>query len=194
MIRGRSRLMAALAVVLSIDYTAHGSDDVPDVHVEIIDYSRAGWILVAARREVTRIYEEAGIRLLMTTTTRPHLMVPDAVQIVMLSGPMSEHMRVTYRLPRKVLGQAVIPARRVYIFFDRVVEESMGENHVVALGRVIAHELGHVLTGEPGHSRDGIMRAGLDLDAPLSPPLLAEQAQAIRDRLLATRRLARVVE
>ena len=39
--RGRSGLMAVLALVLSTDYTAHASDDVPDVHVEIIDESNA---------------------------------------------------------------------------------------------------------------------------------------------------------
>ncbi len=38
------------------------------------------------------------------------------------------------------------------------------------------------------------MQAGLNLHAPVSPALLAEQARAIRDRLQAVRRLARVIE
>ncbi len=113
MTRGRSGLMAALALVLSIGYTAHASDDVPDVHVEIIDYTQAGSTLVAARAEVRRIYEPAGIRLLMTLTTSPRPRVPDAVQIFVLSRPMSERMRLTSRLPRRVLGHAAIAARRV---------------------------------------------------------------------------------
>ena len=63
MTRGRSGLLAALALVLSIDYTAHASDDAPDVHVEILDYSQAGLNLVAAREELRKIYERAGINL-----------------------------------------------------------------------------------------------------------------------------------
>jgi hypothetical protein len=187
MARGRSGLLAALALVLSIDYTAHASDDAPDVHVEILDYSQAGANLVVAREELRKIYERAGIRLLMTTTYGPQPPIQDVVQIVVLSGPMSERMRMADRLPQTVMGHAGIAARRVYVFFDRIVENTARENRAVMLGRVMAHELGHVLIGESGHSVDGIMQAHLNLDALLSPPLLAEQAQAIRNRLQSAR-------
>jgi len=191
MTRGRSGLMATLALMLSIDFSAHASDDVPEVHVEIIDYSSAGWTLLAARAEVKKIYESAGIRLLITTASNSVRTLPNAVQVVVLSGRASGRMRID-RVPPGVLGYSVFEARRVYVFYDRVGNEAARPNgRVVALGRVIAHELGHLLSGRSGHSVDGLMQAKLDLHSRFSPPLLAEQAQLIRDRLLEARRLAR---
>ena len=194
MIPGRSGLTVALALALSIDYSAQASDDVPVVHVKIIDYSQAGANLVVAREELRKIYERAGIRLLMSMTYGPQPTIQDVVQIVVLSGPMSESMRMADRLPRTVLGHAGIAARRVYVFYDRIVEDTAQQNRAVMLGRVMAHELGHVLIGRPGHSLEGLMQAGLSSYAPFSPLLLAEQVQAIRARLLSPRSLARTVE
>jgi hypothetical protein len=191
---GRSGLTVALALALSIDYSAQASDDVPVVHVKIIDYSQAGANLVVAREELRKIYERAGIRLLMSMTYGPQPTIQDVVQIVVLSGPMSESMRMADRLPRTVLGHAGIAARRVYVFYDRIVEDTAQQNRAVMLGRVMAHELGHVLIGRPGHSLEGLMQAGLSSYAPFSPLLLAEQVQAIRARLLSPRSLARTVE
>jgi hypothetical protein len=47
------------------------------------------------------------------------------------------------------------------VFFDRVMEFSKVQQLPAALvmGTVVAHEIGHVLLGNPGHSSEGLMRA-----------------------------------
>src|SRR5262245_58369371 len=107
MTRGGSGLILALALVLSIDDTAQASDEIPAVHVEIVDDSHAGWTLVAALPEVRKIYELADIRLVMIVTSSPQPRRPDAVQVVVLSGRVADRMRPD-RLPRTVLGYARI--------------------------------------------------------------------------------------
>lgn len=64
-----------------------------------------------------------------------------------------------------VLGSAWIyakPRRLAYVYCDRVLAFYDGPNwreNGRILGYAIAHELGHILQAEPGHSPAGIMRA-----------------------------------
>ncbi len=48
------------------------------------------------------------------------------------------------------------------------------------LGRVIAHEVGHLVLPENSHSATGIMSAGLDMQATAIPAFTREQEAAIR--------------
>ena len=64
------------------------------------------------------------------------------------------------------LGESLLdPSRRsgtlATIFFDRVewLARSADVPAGTVLARAIAHELGHLLLGATGHSRDGLMRA-----------------------------------
>jgi hypothetical protein len=67
---------------------------------------------------------------------------------------------------RVTLGEAVIDTRThtgsiATVFVDRVVRTSAraGANLSRVMGRVIAHEIGHLLLGSTGHARSGLMRA-----------------------------------
>ena len=77
---------------------------------------------------------------------------------------------VTARLPadRRELGVAMLSATgdvfscHANIYFDRVEEVSVRtriRSKAVILGHAMAHEVGHLLLGTPGHSATGIMRA-----------------------------------
>ena len=52
--------------------------------------------------------------------------------------------------------------RRASIFYNRVMEfarNSVGHRNGILLGYVIAHEIGHILRGDPAHAPFGVMKA-----------------------------------
>jgi len=64
-----------------------------------------------------------------------------------------------------IFGSALQPANDGFgviadVYADRVRELAGGREAEVVLGRVITHELGHLLLGKNAHSAAGIMRAG----------------------------------
>jgi hypothetical protein len=76
-------------------------------------------------------------------------------------------LRLMNRAPRevgkRVLGAAILDRqpRAALVFCDRVMEfaETSESNRIgILLGYAIAHELGHLLRNEPGHSVTGVMR------------------------------------
>jgi hypothetical protein len=76
------------------------------------------------------------------------------------------------------------------VFYDRVRTLASGDTAPLAalLGRVMAHEIGHLLLGANSHSRTGIMRAfwaDRDLSLAAGPELLftAEQSRRMKARL-----------
>lgn len=84
-----------------------------------------------------------------------------------------------------MLGFAARKPAIVTVFYNRVVEQ--GRRHAVdariVLGRVMAHEIGHVLLPPDSHSRSGIMRATLDLAMSNPDRFTDPQARIIRDQL-----------
>ena len=86
---------------------------------------------------------------------------PDDVVVRILRSPQSE--TVSHTLP---LGEAVVDPENhqgwlTTVFADRVVSLSdrAGADPSDVLGRVIAHEIGHLLLGARHHAKHGLMRA-----------------------------------
>ena len=89
------------------------------------------------------------------------------------------------------LGFAVLPARRAYVFYNRVEATrafSSARNIGLVLGDVIAHELGHLMLGEPGHSPKGIMRLEAYLTRWSNETFTKAQGRKIRARIEEERR------
>jgi hypothetical protein len=97
---------------------------------------------------------------------------------------------------RNSLGFSTIDTRKragtlATIFADRV-EALAGEARVDSsslLGRVIAHEIGHLLLGTTRHNRHGLMRAlwlttELRRDAPIDWMFSAEEGASMRRHLM----------
>jgi hypothetical protein len=80
------------------------------------------------------------------------------------------------------LGFAAARISVAYVFHNRVVDTSRRRSvdMRVVLGRVIAHEIGHLLLPRNSHSRYGIMRADLDLGFVNPNRFTDEQAWTIR--------------
>ena len=95
--------------------------------------------------------------------------------------PTGEPLHVSFEATESVLARrSTRPRSLAGIVLDRDVAR--------ALGRVLAHEIGHVLNGAPGHDRAGLMRATFDaeeLAEPDSRPfrLTCSSADLLKSRL-----------
>ena len=145
--------------------------------------------LAAAKRIVERTFAAAGVEIGWAEGRFP----------ASITGPLAEfaqarHLAVllvnnneesTRGATGCVLGYAT-PRRSVAAaFYNRVVEAS-GMRPVdltVVLGRVIAHEIGHLLLPPNSHTRYGIMRADLDLEVANPDRFTNDQARMIRSVL-----------
>jgi len=116
--------------------------------------------------EASTIWSDIGVRLtwdrggVSTASTEPAL----EVTVLVLRQDMAQRMIAAENRGPGVLGRAVPEALRAYIFYDRVraVSERYGGPEGSVLGKVFAHELGHLLLGHT-HSPSGLMRAQPDL-------------------------------
>ena len=120
--------------------------------------------LEEAEREAGAILRKAGVQLAWL-----HCQAPDCEQPL---GPMTlvlnllpQAMASRLGAGGDVFGFSIVstdgpPSSRAVIFYDRVraLTGKFGYSTGAALGRVIAHELGHLLLETNGHTLTGIMR------------------------------------
>jgi len=80
------------------------------------------------------------------------------------------------------LGVAAPAIGSAYVFHNRILETGRTRpvDVRVVLGRVIAHELGHLVLPPGSHSNYGIMRADLDLGFVNSGRFTADQVRKLR--------------
>jgi hypothetical protein len=92
-------------------------------------------------------------------------------------------------LPKSVLGIAPLHSGRAYIFSDRIARlaRSAREPFETVLGRVLAHEVGHLVLPAQGHSDNGIMRSSLNYQSKQAPAFTTAQGDSIRTLLTAAR-------
>jgi hypothetical protein len=121
--------------------------------------------LAAAETEATRVYDDIGVRLIWTEQAMgpsaddgaPHL------AILLLSQELTERKTRDQGIGDNVLGVALNVTRRAYIFRGRIARFAVRKEQDgnTLLGRVIAHEVGHLLLPLDSHSTDGIMCSDL---------------------------------
>jgi hypothetical protein len=86
------------------------------------------------------------------------------LRVLLLSPEMSERKISSGRLGDRVMGLAYRIAKRADILYPRIADLALKKGCQVSdvLGRVLAHEIGHLLLAT-GHSDRGIMQADLEL-------------------------------
>jgi hypothetical protein len=140
-----------------------------------------------AEKVARRIYAMAGIQTLWRHGREEAPTVEGAIQlkVLLLSREMGERKIAADRVGATVLGQAAKGCGRAYIFTHRVAALAARNRLYLAdvLGRVIAHELGHLMLPENSHSATGIMMAGLDMRANADATFTPDQVVAIRQTL-----------
>ena len=166
-----------------------GASNRPEVVVHVDD--RAGVPALdwrAAQQEAELIFREAGVDIIWAAGRFPASIIGPAaasdgrrhVALMLVNagedaGPSAGCM----------LGFANRKPAVAYAFYNRIVEQ--GElrpiNVPAVLGRVVAHELGHVLLPPNAHSAHGIMRSNLDLELVNPDRFTGDQSRALRSIL-----------
>jgi hypothetical protein len=142
------------------------------IAVHIYNYSGASSeTLVRAERETARIYERAGIAMAWLicplspeesaqNATCDVPAQPTRLTVRLLSNEMAQRFPVG----GDIFGFALLPVYGGFgvvanVFADRARDITIDQElHRVILGHLIAHELGHLLLGQAGHSAGaGIM-------------------------------------
>lgn len=117
-------------------------------------------VVTRAETEVTRVYEDVGVRMEWNRPDESRPKGTDVVRVILVPFESGDLRRYT----DTVMGAAIRApggTRIAYVYYRRVRTESerYGVSTPSVLACAIAHELGHLLMPGAGHSRDGIMRA-----------------------------------
>jgi hypothetical protein len=150
---------AAVAAFFGADSMVTAERDRVRIVLHVVNYSelpRAA--LDSARAEVSTIYDRIGVNVVWTG--------PDGAEegaraytLVILSREKGLRMIARDGLGENVLGLAAKASGRAYIFAHRLRDISVSQriDFPKLLGKVLAHEIGHLLLTN-GHSQSGIMR------------------------------------
>ncbi len=163
------------------------------VRVHVLDRAAVAprdW--TSAERVVAAIYQKAG---LATVWDHDSLQIPAAdrlvdVTVIVVTGRASQTAAASFGVAIDALafvpGAAGNQGRLVYVFDDRVAALSShsGIPYSALLGRVLAHEVGHVLLPFNSHSLTGIMRESVDATSRQLEFFTESQAAMIRARLM----------
>jgi hypothetical protein len=154
----RLTVAGAMAIALAGPVgAAPTGDERPRIGVYIKNYPDVGRDdLARARTEVEQIFAPAGVSVAWVEADDP-----DRITVLLLSITRDSREDSA----GCALGLALASKSTAYVFVNRIVKATQHRpvDLPVVLGRVIAHEIGHVLMPQGQHSRFGIMRADLDL-------------------------------
>ena len=164
----KALVFTGVMAVLLGSGAAQAADPAPGVVVRVTDHAGldAG-DLARAQVEAERIFADSGVRLVWTSISEgreAHACDGMNVSVALLS-PFLIRQLVGQGMGETVLGSASPSAGRAFVYAERVYARAEGTrvDAGVLLGRVIAHEVGHLLLGSR-HSRFGLMTTGIDTD------------------------------
>ncbi len=141
--------------------------------------------LARAESVVSAVYADAGVLIVWMNEDKVTVIADDGrrhLNVMLLCSEMTNAKVTAERVPDNVIGQAAPGSSRAYIYTFRVREVALknNRNFDMMLGRVIAHEVGHLLLPPGSHARQGIMREHLDVQAFKSERFTTEQGDALR--------------
>lgn len=177
---------AALATTLLGAALAGAAEREPVTLVlHITDYAQvSGPMLAGAEQIVERIYHRIGVRVVFIENGAVQTRAYDRarhLRVELLSREMVERRIQASRADDTELGRAARETGYAFIFTPRVIDfaDYYFTNRAELLGRVLAHEVGHLVLPVHSHSTTGIMRADLDFRATL-PGFTPPQGETIR--------------
>ena len=167
--------------------TATGSEATVVLHV--VNYANVpDDVLSQAMARVGRIYENIGVRMVwIAGNAAPRKRENDQLHLTvqLLSREMVERLTKASGVGNHVLGRAHADSGRASIFCDRIAGMPGAPKLLaIPLGTVIAHEVGHLLLPATGHSRGGLMSAGMEMHSTSLQSFNAMEARTIRTTLV----------
>jgi hypothetical protein len=185
--QGAAHILLAMFVATAVGTVAANGQTAPDQSRVIVRMDNLAGVLSAdlrfAEGRAAAVFQRIGVGIEWVDedeAVRRRIGAP--LTIVLVNGEKNAGRAAAFV---DALGLADRTIRRAHIFYDRVAELNVGTPRTVSslLGDVIAHELGHLLLVPPGHSADGIMRAGLETKSWSLRTFTQAQAREIRSRL-----------
>jgi hypothetical protein len=148
--------------------------------------------IARAQLELTSVFHAAGVEIEWSNTGLVGALLgtratPRRRQVVvMVVNAGRDEPRHASGCP---LGYALPSGGIAYVFYNRIVTLSRSQPVDVdlTLGRVIAHEVGHLLLPAGRHPNYGIMRATLDLAVKNPNRFTDDEAQKMQDGLARSR-------
>jgi hypothetical protein len=134
--------------------------------------------LDAAKYEMGRIFHAAGIEI--AWVEGPVMPAPGQFTLILVNATAAGNSN-----GGDVAGEAVRQTSRAYVYCNRLdaMTKHLTVDANVVLGRVMAHEIGHLLLPPNSHSRIGIMRPHVDFDQVGVSTFTNDQVRALRSTL-----------
>ena len=182
----RNTIVAAAmtALVLTAGTSGAADREVLTIVLRVTDHAGTDSSdLARAQAEIERIFDAIGVRVVWSDMKAGpgHRVCEGFNLFVSLLSPIMIEGLSGQGVKEKVLGSASKAAGRAFIYSERVraraARSRVGEP--VLLGRVIAHEVGHLVLPGADHSRTGIMVAGINAD-PVGAGFTPRESRAIR--------------
>ena len=177
-------LLTVTATLVTGDAFAEDTDPQIVVHVDnyahILRPDRS-----VAEEFATQIYAKAGVRIVWATGDDKADAPGLHVRVQLLPSDMAMRKIKTDGLADTVFGMAARGAGRAYIFTHRIAGQALrhSDDFRRLLGRILAHEVGHLVLPPHSHSDDGIMRANIGVHSTSDLRFTTEQGIAIRTML-----------
>lgn len=182
--------MGLAALVLTGGATEAADHNGSTIVLRVANHAGAGPAeLAQAQAHVDRVFEAIGVRVAwLESAAGSGDLACDGVDLLVTLLSTDRVVRVSKDPVREnIAGWASKAAARAFIYPDRIRELAARTRRSpgVLLGRVIAHEMGHLLL-PPGHSPTGIMAEGMN-NKPTSmwAKFTSDQAREIRAVLAA---------
>ena len=183
------RIGMVVAAVLSLPGYANGSTCAKlDLIVRIDNYAGVRpELLSKARVAVEEIFGAAGVRTGWDADEEDEGGCgPDPMRLTLLVVTVETD---SSRKPAAVLGLADRPSRRAFVFYNRLLDTATSHSvdPAIILGRVMAHELGHLLLPLGPHARFGLMREDVDLSEASLSRFSETEVRQLRGAIQSTR-------
>jgi hypothetical protein len=162
----------------------------PTIVMHIANYAGLSpKILDVAKARVAGVYKVIGVRAIWEESWEAVSRFENGrlhVTVLLLPRDRRPKENSVGEKTADLLGAAHMPSGRAYIFYDRIAAMP-GPPTALALGDVIAHEVGHLVLRENRHSPSGIMRASLAGGPIYLQSFNGEESRAIRTSLMAAK-------
>jgi hypothetical protein len=159
----------------------------PTVVVHVNNHAGTpGSDLLRAQAEAERIFGAVGVRVVWADEAAgPEHRACEGLNVFLsLASPSMIEELSSQGARENVLGSAPKESGRIFIYVKRVrmrAAETLLDERVL-LGRVIAHEMGHMVLPGSGHSAVGIMVPGINANA-VGVGFTSQESRAIRTLL-----------
>jgi hypothetical protein len=185
--RNTTTVAAGLVALLAGAWTAAAGEDPSTVMLHIDDHAQVSRaVQTSFEAEVSRIYAAAGVRTISVNGTADLHAFRDGLThlTVVIVGARGIQNSDAF-FPPTVAGAAARGLGRAYVHYERVVAAANRHARDVGgvLGMVIAHEVGHLLLPDNGHSAHGIMRSDMELTSKLPQEFTMSESAMLRGNL-----------